>query len=89
MREKGGNKGKKDKMRIGKAARMPRVLACLDALKTRPKRKTKSKDPTWNWKYYYWHDLNKKGVVKCILCGKIVHAGTRRLKQHLGGYDEV
>jgi hypothetical protein len=29
--------------------------------------------------------LNKKDVVKCILCGKIVHAGVRRLKQHLVG----
>jgi hypothetical protein len=27
--------------------------------------------------------LNKKDIVKCILCGKIVHAGVRRLKQHL------
>jgi hypothetical protein len=38
MREKGENKGEKDKTRIGKAARTPRVLACLDAgdaLKTR------------------------------------------------------
>jgi hypothetical protein len=34
--------------------------------------------------------LNKKDVVKCILCGKVVHAGVRRLKQHLvGGYGEV
>jgi hypothetical protein len=29
-------------------------------------------------------------VVKCILCGKIVHAGVRRLKQHLvGGHGDV
>jgi hypothetical protein len=35
-REKGGKiKGTKDKARIGKAARTPRVLARLDALKTR------------------------------------------------------
>jgi hypothetical protein len=35
-------------------------------------------------------DLNKKDVVKCILCGKIVHAGVRRLKQHLvGGHGDV
>jgi hypothetical protein len=55
--------------------------------KTDPKRKAKSKDPAW--KYCYWPDLNKKDAVKCILCGKIVHAGTRRLKQHLvGGYGE-
>jgi hypothetical protein len=34
--------------------------------------------------------LNKKDVVKCILCGKIVHAGVRRLKQHLvGGHGDV
>jgi hypothetical protein len=31
MREKEKNKGKNDKARIGKAARMPRVLAHLDA----------------------------------------------------------
>ena len=53
-----------------------------------PKHKAKSKDPAW--KYCYWPDLNKKDVVKCILCGKVVHAGVRRLKQHLvGGYGEV
>jgi hypothetical protein len=52
-----------------------------------PKRKAKSKDPAWN--YCYWPDLNKKDV-KCILCGKIVHAGVRRLKQHLvGGHGDV
>ena len=29
-------------------------------------------------------------MVKCILCGKIVHAGVRRLKQHLvGGHGDV
>jgi hypothetical protein len=34
--------------------------------------------------------LNKKDVVKCILCGKIVHAGVRRLRQHLvGGHGDV
>jgi hypothetical protein len=33
-RKKGKVKGKKDKARIGKAARMPRVLACGYALKT-------------------------------------------------------
>jgi hypothetical protein len=34
--------------------------------------------------------LNKKDVVKCILCGKIVHACVRRLKQHLvGGHGDV
>jgi hypothetical protein len=48
-----------------------------------PKRKAKSNDPAWN--YCYWPDLNKKDVVKCILCGKIVHSGVRRLKQHLVG----
>jgi hypothetical protein len=53
-----------------------------------PKRKAKSKDPTW--KYCYWPDLNKKDVVKCILYSKIVHAGVRRLKQHLvGGHGDV
>jgi hypothetical protein len=53
-----------------------------------PKRKAKSKDPAW--KYCYWPHLNKKDVVKCILCGKIVHAGVRRLKQHLvGGHGDV
>jgi hypothetical protein len=34
---RGGIKGKKDKARIGKAARTSRVLARLDALKTRVK----------------------------------------------------
>jgi hypothetical protein len=29
--------------------------------------------------------FEQKYVVKCILCGKIVHAGVRRLKQHLVG----
>jgi hypothetical protein len=53
-----------------------------------PKRKAKSKDPAWN--YCYWKDLDKKDVVKCILCGKNVHAGVRRLKQHLvGGHGDV
>jgi hypothetical protein len=53
-----------------------------------PKRKAKPKDPTWN--YSYWPDLNKKDVVKCILCGKIVYACVRRLKQHLvGGHGDV
>jgi hypothetical protein len=34
--------------------------------------------------------MNKKDVVKCILCGKIVHAGVRRLKEHLvGGHGDV
>jgi hypothetical protein len=33
--KKGENKGEKDKTSIGKAARTPRVLARLDALKTR------------------------------------------------------
>jgi hypothetical protein len=46
-----------------------------------PKCKAKSKDPAW--KYCYWSDLNKKDVVKCILCDKIVHACVMRLKQHL------
>jgi hypothetical protein len=53
-----------------------------------PKRKAKSKDPAW--KYCYWPDLNKKDVVKCILCSKIIHAGVMRLKQHLvSGYGVV
>jgi hypothetical protein len=38
-----------------------------------PKRNAKSKDPAR--KYCYWPDLNKKDIVKCILCGKFVHAG--------------
>jgi hypothetical protein len=34
--------------------------------------------------------LNKKDVVECILCAKIVHAEIRRLKKHLvRGYGEV
>jgi hypothetical protein len=34
--------------------------------------------------------MNKKDVVKCILCVKIVHAGVRRLKEHLvGGHGDV
>jgi hypothetical protein len=52
------------------------------------KRKTKSKDPAW--KYCYWPDLNKKDVVKCILCDKIVHTSVRRLKQRLiSGHGDV
>ncbi|KAL6497141.1 hypothetical protein OROGR_029070 [Orobanche gracilis] len=53
-----------------------------------PTRKAKSSDP--GWKYGFWPDLNNKDIVQCILCNKQVHAGIRRLKQHLaGGYGDV
>ena len=53
-----------------------------------PKRKAKSKDP--GWKYGFWPDLTNKDIVQCIRCGKQMHAGVRRLKQHLaGGYGDV
>ncbi|KAL6541554.1 hypothetical protein OROGR_011040 [Orobanche gracilis] len=53
-----------------------------------PTRKAKSSDP--GWKYGFWPDLNNKDIVQCSLCNKQVHAGIRRLKQHLaGGYGDV
>ena len=46
-----------------------------------PRRRATSDDPAW--KYGFWPDLERKDLLQCTLCGKIVHAGVRRLKQHL------
>jgi len=52
-----------------------------------PKRRAKSKDP--GWKYAYW-PTEDKNVVECLLCGKILSSGIKRMKQHLlGGYGDV
>ncbi|KAM0854818.1 hypothetical protein ACQ4PT_050198 [Festuca glaucescens] len=52
-----------------------------------PKRRAKSKDP--GWKYAYWPTEDKQ-VVECLLCGKVMSSGIKRLKQHLlGGYGDV
>jgi hypothetical protein len=52
-----------------------------------PKRRAKSKDPVW--KYAYWPTEDKQ-VVECLLCGKVMSSGSKRLKQHLlGGYGDV
>ena len=48
-----------------------------------PRRRATSDDPVW--KYGFWPDLERKDLLQCTLCGKIVHAGVRRLKQHLSG----
>ncbi|XP_062203443.1 uncharacterized protein LOC133905698 [Phragmites australis] len=52
------------------------------------KRKAKSKDP--GWKYRFWPNINRKDVVQCMLCDKQVHAGIGRLNRHLaGGFTNV
>lgn len=48
-----------------------------------PSRKPKSNDP--GWKYAFWPDKNKRDLVECVLCGKQVTSGIKRLKQHLAG----
>ncbi|XP_042475480.1 uncharacterized protein LOC122057437 [Macadamia integrifolia] len=53
-----------------------------------PSRKAKSQDP--GWKYGYWPDVADRNLVRCMLCGKDVKGGIKRLKQHLvGGYGDV
>lgn len=60
----------------------------LQLLAKDPKRKAKSNDP--GWKYAVWPDLNRKDVVKCILCGNENHGGINRFKQHLiGGFPDI
>ena len=48
-----------------------------------PRRRATSDDPAW--KYGFWPDLERKDLLQCTLCGKIVHGGVRRLKQHFSG----
>ncbi|XP_044404581.1 uncharacterized protein [Triticum aestivum] len=48
-----------------------------------PRRRARSDDPAW--KYGFWPDLERKDLLQCTLCGKIIHAGVKRLKQHLSG----
>ena len=48
-----------------------------------PRRRARSDDPAW--KYGLWPDLERKDLLQCTLCGKIIHAGVKRLKQHLSG----
>src|SRR6266508_3637452 len=52
------------------------------------KRKAKSNDP--GWKYGFWPDMANKDLVECMLCGKQMHSGIKRLKQHLAaGFGDV
>jgi hypothetical protein len=56
----------------------------LKILRERPNRRIHHGTIVIDW---IW---TKKDVVKSIFCGKIVHAGVRRLKQHLvGGHGDV
>ncbi|CAH9122599.1 unnamed protein product [Cuscuta epithymum] len=53
-----------------------------------PSRKPKSDDP--GWEFGFWPDKNNRDLVECALCGRQVHSGVKRLKQHLvGGYGDV
>ncbi|XP_044320605.1 uncharacterized protein [Triticum aestivum] len=60
----------------------PGVPALMD-LANDPRRRATSDDPAW--KYGFWPDLERKDLLQCTLCGKIVHGGVRRLKQHFSG----
>jgi hypothetical protein len=46
-----------------------------------PIRRAESDNPSWN--YAFWPDLERKGLLKCKLCGLRVHARLERLKQQL------
>ncbi|KAL6552858.1 hypothetical protein OROHE_008222 [Orobanche hederae] len=53
-----------------------------------PERRAKSNDP--GWKFAVCPDLNRKDVVKCLLCGNENHGGINRFKQHLiGGFPDI
>ncbi|GJN11859.1 hypothetical protein PR202_ga30091 [Eleusine coracana subsp. coracana] len=56
--------------------------------RTGPRRKAKSKDPSW--RYGYWPNLENRDEVICILCDTKVSGCIKRLKQHLaGGYVDA